>query len=84
MRFRLRTLLIVLAMGPVVMWGVFALWMRTEAWRESQRVRPGMGMVINVPALGPQPVAFDFAFPVAPPPTPDPTDPPIENASPLP
>ena len=59
MRYRLRTLLIVLALGPPVLWGVFALWQRYEAWRDS---RPPV--VIRVPAMGPRP-AFDFAFPVA-------------------
>jgi len=29
------------------------------------RVAPGIGLRINVPALGPAPLAFDFAFPVA-------------------
>jgi outer membrane protein insertion porin family len=28
------------------------------------RVAPGFGLRINVPALGPAPLAFDFAFPV--------------------
>jgi hypothetical protein len=64
MRYRLRTLLILLAVLPPLLWGVFALWLRIEAWRESQRARPGL--FVNVPALGPQPVAFDFAFPIAP------------------
>jgi outer membrane protein insertion porin family len=29
------------------------------------RVAPGVGLRINVPALGPAPLAFDFSFPVA-------------------
>ncbi len=29
------------------------------------RVAPGFGLRVNVPALGPAPLAFDFAFPVA-------------------
>jgi outer membrane protein insertion porin family len=29
------------------------------------RVAPGVGLRINVPALGPAPLAFDFAFPLA-------------------
>jgi outer membrane protein insertion porin family len=29
------------------------------------RVAPGIGARIAVPALGPAPLAFDFAFPVA-------------------
>ena len=32
---------------------------------EQFRVAPGFGFRINVPALGPAPLAFDFAFPVA-------------------
>jgi outer membrane protein insertion porin family len=31
---------------------------------ENFRVAPGFGLRINVPALGPAPLAFDFAFPV--------------------
>jgi outer membrane protein insertion porin family len=29
------------------------------------RIAPGFGFRISVPALGPAPLAFDFAFPVA-------------------
>ena len=29
------------------------------------RVAPGFGFRINIPAMGPAPLAFDFAFPVA-------------------
>ena len=29
------------------------------------RVAPGVGLRITVPALGPAPIALDFAFPVA-------------------
>lgn len=32
---------------------------------DTYRVAPGFGLRINVPALGPAPLAFDFAFPVA-------------------
>ena len=32
---------------------------------ENFRVAPGFGLRISVPALGPAPLAFDFAFPVA-------------------
>jgi hypothetical protein len=63
MRFRLRTLLVLLAILPPLLWGAFTLWLRIEAWRESQRARPGM--VIHVPAMGPRPIAMDFSFPVA-------------------
>ena len=33
--------------------------------RENFRVAPGFGFRISVPALGPAPLAFDFAFPIA-------------------
>ena len=36
MRYRLRTLLIVLAILPPLLWGGFAWWERYQAWRESQ------------------------------------------------
>jgi outer membrane protein insertion porin family len=36
-----------------------------EMNRENFRVAPGFGVRIAVPALGPAPLAFDFAFPVA-------------------
>jgi len=29
------------------------------------RVAPGVGLRLAIPALGPSPLAFDFAFPVA-------------------
>jgi outer membrane protein insertion porin family len=29
------------------------------------RVAPGFGLRINIPAMGPAPLAFDFAFPIA-------------------
>jgi outer membrane protein insertion porin family len=29
------------------------------------RVAPGFGFRINIPAMGPAPLAFDFAFPIA-------------------
>lgn len=32
---------------------------------DTYRVAPGFGLRVNVPALGPAPLAFDFAFPVA-------------------
>lgn len=37
---------------------------RTTAFHDAFRVAPGFGMRINVPALGPAPLALDFAFPV--------------------
>jgi outer membrane protein insertion porin family len=36
-----------------------------ELNEENFRVAPGFGFRVNVPALGPAPLAFDFAFPVA-------------------
>jgi hypothetical protein len=41
--------------GPPLLWGGFSLWQRFA--------QPAV--VINVPAMGPAPLAFDFAFPVA-------------------
>jgi outer membrane protein insertion porin family len=32
---------------------------------ENYRIAPGAGLRISVPALGPAPLALDFAFPVA-------------------
>jgi len=37
---------------------------RTTAFHDAFRVAPGLGLRINVPALGPAPLALDFAFPV--------------------
>ncbi len=34
-------------------------------WNESYRVAPGFGLRIAIPAMGPAPIALDFAFPVA-------------------
>ncbi len=31
---------------------------------DDYRIAPGFGFRVNVPALGPAPLAFDFAFPV--------------------
>jgi outer membrane protein insertion porin family len=33
-------------------------------WRDKYRVAPGFGLRITVPAMGPAPIALDFAFPV--------------------
>jgi outer membrane protein insertion porin family len=38
---------------------------KIEIRGENFRVAPGFGFRINVPALGPAPLAFDFAFPIA-------------------
>ncbi len=37
---------------------------RTTAFHDAFRVAPGLGLRINVPALGPAPLALDFAFPI--------------------
>jgi outer membrane protein insertion porin family len=37
----------------------------TIAFHDNFRVAPGFGLRINVPALGPAPLALDFAFPVS-------------------
>jgi len=34
-------------------------------WTDNYRVAPGFGLRITIPALGPAPIALDFAFPVA-------------------
>ena len=34
-------------------------------WNETYRVAPGFGLRIAIPAMGPAPIALDFAFPVA-------------------
>jgi outer membrane protein insertion porin family len=34
-------------------------------WSDNYRVAPGFGLRIAVPAMGPAPIALDFAFPVA-------------------
>lgn len=36
-----------------------------EINKENFRVAPGFGLRVNIPALGPAPLAFDFGFPVA-------------------
>jgi outer membrane protein insertion porin family len=33
-------------------------------WTDKYRVAPGFGLRITIPAMGPAPIAFDFAFPV--------------------
>jgi outer membrane protein insertion porin family len=35
-----------------------------KEWTNKYRVAPGFGLRISVPAMGPAPLAFDFAFPV--------------------
>ena len=34
-------------------------------WRDKYRVSPGFGLRITVPAMGPAPIALDFAFPIS-------------------
>lgn len=38
---------------------------KIEIRSENYRVAPGFGLRVNIPALGPAPLALDFAFPVA-------------------
>lgn len=35
-----------------------------DKWEDKYRVAPGFGLRITVPAMGPAPIALDFAFPV--------------------
>ncbi|MFG0261335.1 MAG: outer membrane protein assembly factor [Novipirellula sp. JB048] len=42
-----------------------------EMHRDSFRVAPGLGLRVAIPMLGPAPLAFDFAYPVAKAPTDD-------------
>lgn len=55
-RYSLRTLLILLAVMPPLLW---VGWTKYEAWRAAQAR-------IEVVGLGPTPLAFDFAFPTTP------------------
>jgi outer membrane protein insertion porin family len=36
-----------------------------DDWRDNYRVAPGLGLRIAIPAMGPAPIALDFAFPVS-------------------
>lgn len=36
-----------------------------DRWHDKYRVSPGFGFRITIPAMGPAPLAFDFAFPVS-------------------
>jgi len=36
-----------------------------ENWTENYRVAPGFGLRITIPAMGPAPIALDFAFPIS-------------------
>jgi len=54
LRYKLRTLLIPLAVLPPLLW---IGWGRYQAWRAEQERRAARVR------LGPAPIAFDFAFP---------------------
>ena len=78
MRYRLRTLLIVLALGPPLLWGGYVAWGRYSAWREQQlrqslvntaRISgPSSLRIISIPArpkrAGP-PGQWDYQYPPA-------------------
>ena len=36
-----------------------------DDWQSTYRVAPGLGLRITVPAMGPAPIALDFAFPIS-------------------
>jgi len=36
-----------------------------DDWSDRYRVAPGFGLRITMPAMGPAPIALDFAFPVS-------------------
>ncbi|NMC19513.1 MAG: BamA/TamA family outer membrane protein, partial [Thermogutta sp.] len=36
-----------------------------DSWDENYRVAPGFGLRVVIPAMGPAPIALDFAFPVS-------------------
>ena len=38
---------------------------RIDDWQDTYRVSPGLGLRIMIPAMGPAPIALDFAFPIA-------------------
>ena len=58
-RYRLRTLLILLAVLPPLLW--FG-WTKYQAWRAEQERRKSLAVWLDSKA-GPVPVAVDFAFP---------------------
>jgi outer membrane protein insertion porin family len=35
-----------------------------DNWTDKYRIAPGVGLRISIPAMGPAPIAFDFAFPI--------------------
>jgi outer membrane protein insertion porin family len=38
---------------------------RMDDWSDKYRISPGFGLRITIPAMGPAPIALDFAFPVS-------------------
>ncbi|MHC4179966.1 MAG: BamA/OMP85 family outer membrane protein, partial [Planctomycetota bacterium] len=38
---------------------------RIDDWKDTYRVAPGFGLRIMIPAMGPAPIALDFAFPIS-------------------
>ncbi len=36
-----------------------------DDWTDKYRIAPGFGLRIMIPAMGPAPIALDFAFPVS-------------------
>jgi outer membrane protein insertion porin family len=38
---------------------------RIDTWSDHYRVAPGVGLRLTIPAMGPAPIALDFAFPVS-------------------
>ena len=36
-----------------------------DQWNDTYRVSPGIGLRIMIPAMGPAPIALDFAFPIS-------------------
>ena len=57
MRFRLRTLLMVLALGPPLLWGGYGAWGRYLAWRERQLSQAKAPVPVYVVPVGsPKPV----------------------------
>jgi len=38
---------------------------KIDDWRDRYRIAPGFGLRIMIPAMGPAPIALDFAFPIA-------------------
>ena len=58
MRYNLRTLLILLAILPPLLW--FG-WRKYAAWKAEQELQRALGVWLDS-RLGPAPIAIDFAF----------------------